>query len=213
MAVKLKVWNAALRALGDRKLDDTGEKILPGRALTDVWDDVVEECLTDASWNFATETVKLVADTGVTPQFGDFTEVFAKPTDWLNTVKISMDENFALPLTQYDDERNYFTTSVSPIYVKYVSNDTGMGLDLAQWPVRFARYVELNLADRIGLRLTQDEGRLDAIKTDLRIAKTRARSQDSMNEPQPRWPPPGSWTRSRGSRTSGERGSRSSLTG
>ena len=67
---KLKVFNAALRELGHRKLSDTGENVVAGRELSDVWEDVVEQCLAEGSWNFAVETVKVLADTGITPQFG-----------------------------------------------------------------------------------------------------------------------------------------------
>ena len=138
MASKLDLFNAALLEIEMpvlSALTETGER---RRTLDAVYDRVVEECLASGSWNFATETVKLSADTGVEPAFG-MTEIFAKPADWIRTVSISADENFTHPETEYEDEENWFSASTTPIYAKYVSNDTGMGLELVRWTQHFTR--------------------------------------------------------------------------
>jgi hypothetical protein len=213
MATKLQTFNAALREFGDRRLSDTGETGEAGRNLVDVYDNVVAECLEAASWNFATETIKASADTGVSPSFG-YTEVFAKPTDWVMTTAISEDENFVQPLLYYYDDVNYWSANTSPIYIRYVSNDTGMGLELTRWPQRFTRYVELALASRVCYRLGGSKSDKERIDKDLKDAKRSAQSFDAMNEPQPKFAPAGSWTIARGGRHGrSDRGSRSNLTG
>ena len=212
MATKLGVWNLALVDLGHRRLSDTGEAVEAGRELTSVYDQVVAECLAAASWNFAMETIKAVSDTGVTPNFG-YPEVFAKPSDWVRTYAVSQDENFALPLLYYYDDANFWSADSSPIYVRYVSNDTGLGRDLTRWPAAFTRYVELELAARLSPRLTASESLRDRIAKERDKARKSAKNQDAMNEPNPKFPPPSSWTAARSGGTGRERGSRGSLTG
>ena len=212
MATKLGVWNRSLVALGHRRLSDTGEAVEAGRELTAVYDQVVAECVSAGSWNFAMETIEAAADTGVTPDFG-YTEVFAKPTDWVRTIGVSQDEYFSYPLLQYYDDDDFWSADSTPIYVRYVSNDTGLGLDLTRWPAAFTRFVELELAARVALKLTQSASLEESLEKKRDKARRTALNQDAMNEVQPRFPPPGSWTISRGGRSSRQRGSRSNLIG
>lgn len=214
MATKLRVFNGALTEIGQRRVVDTGEPVESARELVAVYDQVVQECLSTGSWNFAMETIKAEADTGVTPEFG-FTEVFAKPSDWVRTVGLSTDEYFAFPLTgdQINDDVNYWSADVSPIYARYVSNDTGLGLDLTRWPANFSRYVELELASRVCYRLTANGSMLERVEKARDKARLAAKNSDAMNEAQPKFAPPGRWTMARGGRSSRERGSRNNLTG
>ena len=210
---KLSVWNGALQALGNERLSDTGN---PGRAsneLASAYSKVVNRCLAAGSWNFAMETVKLEADTGVTPGFG-YTEVFAKPSDWVRTIGVSLDEHLSVPLLTYYDDANFWSANSTPIYVRYVSNDTGLGFELNRWPEQFAHYVEIALAVQIGPGVTQDKSKIEEAKKDLKTARRRALGVDAMNEAQPKLLPPGSWTTARwGGTARGDRGSRGSLTG
>ena len=212
MATRLGLWNAALVECAETPLSDTGEPGKAGATLATVYNDVLAECLARGSWNFATKTIEAANDTGITPEFG-YSKVFAKPSDWLRTWAVSEDENFSVPLTTFYDDVNYWSANSSPIYVRYTSNDTGFGLNLTGWPIAFTRYVVLELAHRICGRVTQGESQKDRIETDRNRARSMALNQDSMNEAQPKWAPPGSWTLSRGGRGSRDRGSRSNLTG
>lgn len=214
MADKLSIFNNALGEVGHDEVDDTGEAIAAARRLVTAWPDVVAECLSAGSWNFAMETVRIDADTGVTPGFGA-PKVFAKPSDWVRTYAVSMDENFAAPLIDYLDDDNFWSAHSSPIYVRYVSNDTGLGMDLARWTPLFTRYVTLELADRVCLRINQSESTKDRIGKDRDKAKKMAKNQDAMDEAQPKFPPTSSWTLARYGSSGGrrERGSRGSLIG
>lgn len=213
MTTKLKVWNGALTLLGHRRLSDTGEAVPAGHELTAAWDDVLAEAITEGSWNFATETVKLDYDTGITPNFG-YRRVFAKPTDWVRTVMVSEDEYFTYPLIHYYDDDTFFSADNSPIYLRYVSNDTGLGYDLNNWPAKFTRFVQYELAARVCYKLTQSGSLLEQIMKGKDDARRTALNQDSMNEPQPKFPPPSSWTMARGGGYSRrDRGNRGSFTG
>lgn len=213
MATKLGLWNGALNELGHAPLSDTGEPVEAARRMASVHSQVVEECIAAGSWNFAMETIKATADTGVTPSFG-YTEVFAKPSDWVRTIGVSEDEDFALPLLQYYDDANFWSANTSPIYIRYVSDDTGLGLELTRWPATFTRFVELELAARVCKRLTQSDSLAEQVKSDRDAARKRALNVDAMNENQPKFAPTGAWNSSRGGATSrGDRGSRGNLTG
>jgi hypothetical protein len=212
VTTKIALFNSALTELGHRTLADTGEAVEAGRLLNQVYTQVVDECISAGSWNWATETIMADADTGVTPAFG-FPKVFAKPVDFVRTVGVSADEYFSMPLIHYYDDINFWSADLSPIYVRYVSRDTGMGLELSRWPANFTRFVELELASRIAPKLTQNASEREALNERRDKARKRALNVDAMNEANPKFPPPGGWTLSRGGQSGGERGSRSRLTG
>lgn len=213
MATKLGLWNNAMIEIGHRRLTDTGELVEAARELTAVYDQVVAECIAAGSWNFAMETIKAVADTGVTPEFG-FTEVFAKPPDWVRTAGVSEDEYFTYPLTQYYDDASFWSADSSPIYVRYVSDDTGLGLELTRWPALFTRFVGLELASRVCFKLTSSASLRDDVEKRRDQARKRALNVDAMDEAQPKFAPPGSWVMSRGGRIGRrERGRTDNLTG
>ena len=212
MATKLELYNGALNALGERRLTSVSENALSRRVLDEHYDRVLEECLEAADWNFAIETVKLAADTGVEPEFGA-TEVFRKPTDWVRTVRASADEYFTDPLDPFEDRAEaYFSSDVTPIYVEYVSNDTGLGLDVSKYPRSYQRYVELELATRICTRI----GKVSYEKMEKmsEAARKKAKNRDAMNDVQPKHAPAGNWNRSRYARSGNrDRGNRNSLLG
>lgn len=200
MATKLAVINGALVDIGNERISDTGEGIKASNETTAVWDRVVADCLSAGSWNFAMETIKADADTGVTPEFG-YSEVFAKPSDWVRTFAASGDEYFSYPLTRYYDDSNFWSADVTPVYFRYVSNSTNLGLDLTRWPAKFTRFVELELAERVCLTLTQNNSLKDEVGKIRDKARREALNIDAMNEAQPRFAPPPSWTQARWGRT------------
>jgi hypothetical protein len=206
---KLATFNNALTELGHTSLEDTGEGVEAGRLLNQVWERVVNDCLSVGSWNFAMETIQADADTGIVPEFG-YTEVFLKPEDWVRTIGVSDDEDFTTPLLDYYDDMTFWSAPMTPIYIRYVSNDTGMGFELTRWPAAFTRYAELELALRVCPKIAKSEW--DRVVEMRDKAKRTALNQDAMNEPQPKYPPAGNWTTARGG-GSRERGRRGSLTG
>jgi hypothetical protein len=213
VTTKLELLNAALLEIGQHRLSDTGENVVSGRELNYVYSNVISDCLSVGSWNFATETIKAEADTGIEPEFG-YSEVFAKPSDWVRTVSVSTDEYLTLPLLQYYDDANFWSADTDPIYVRYVSDDTGMGLELTRWTPAFRRYVELELASRVCFRLTQNSSEEEKVGKKRDKARRAALNQDAMNEPNPKFPPQGSWNNARSSSHAGEgRRPRTSLTG
>lgn len=213
MADKLAIFNSSLYELGHAPLASLTEGIEAQRVLTRLWERVVEDCLSEASWNFAMRTVMFTADPDYDPQFG-FTKVFEKPEDFVRLTAISADEHFSFPLLHYFDDGDHWAADVDPIYMRYVSNGDEYGWDLSRWPAPFTRYVELELAARAAIKISQGEGQKDRVEKDRDDARKKAKNIDALDQAQPTFPPPSGWTTSRWGRFGGrERGRRGSLIG
>jgi len=195
-ATQLGIYNAVLIELGDATLASLSEDREPRRILDALYTPLVEWCLQSGEWNFATRTIKIDADPSITPAFG-FQYVFAKPSDWLRTQAVSGDEYFSAPLLRYVDDVTYWSADQDPLYVRYTSNDASWGLNLATWPVSYTRFVELALALRYCERSTQNASKGEILRERLKEAKREAIARDAMNQAQPRFRPPGSWSQSR----------------
>lgn len=207
MATALALYNACLLELGDRKLASTSEDRESRRVIDIYYDNVLADCLEQGLWNFATRTVKVEADTSITPEFG-YSEVFAKPSDWVRTAALSLSETLFPPLLDYYDDVNYWSAGSTPIYVRYVSNSASWGLSLTLWPRSFTRYVELELAVRGAERLTSDTDLKERLLRDRNKARINALNKDALNEPNTKFAPMGSWNRARsgGSNSGSNRG-------
>lgn len=218
MTTKQAIYTGAINALGGRKALTT-ESAETTRVFDDHYDEVVAECLARGSWNFATEFAKLDGDTGLITyvdtgsvgrglQYG-----FTKPSGWVRTHALSGDETFTYPLLHYADENEIIKAEwAGPIYMRYVSSDTGTGGDLTNWTPLFRRYVQLELAARTAYRLTTSASLEERIEKKRDMARMEALNQDAMDEPV-KFRPPSPWTTARFGGMRGDRGSRSKLTG
>ena len=195
MASRLSIFNGALRALGERRLASVTEDHQSRRECDDAYDDVVANCLEAGFWNFAMRTVELEASTDVVPEFG-MTYAYEKPSDWVRTYKMSASERFDPPLEDWHDEGGYIFADIEPLYMRYVSNDTDAGLNLALWPRSFVTFVELSLAMAVCLNVKSSETTLDMLSKRLRRAKADAMAKDAMNQAV-EFPPTGTWVQSR----------------
>lgn len=217
---RLKIYNNALILCGERMLASLTEARKPRYLLDQVWDsDGVRYCLEQGQWQFAMRTQKIEYDPSIEPDFG-YIHAFNKPSDWVLTSAVCSDPYFKAPLTAYADELENWFADLSEIYVKFVSDDSDYGSDLAIWPSTFCDYVDALFASKIIIDLTADKGRIERLfgvpgDTDggelgrrLKVAKSRA----AMTQPA-QFAPAGSWTRSRGGGRGGDRGNRGSLVG
>jgi len=139
---------------------------------------------------------EFASSTSVVPTIG-YSYAFTKPDDWVRTNLISVNGNFDPPLLYYNDEGGYWYANFDPIYVKYVSDHVGYGMDLSLWPESFVIYVANRMAVRVCKRLLGSDPTPE-MKKDEKAACENARSKDAMNEPE-MFPPRGTWVRSRSS--------------
>ena len=210
---RLALFNEALRICGERKLASLTEDRKPRHLLDDVWsaggvDDVLEE----GQWNFAMRAVQLDYDPAVDPQFG-FSYAFSKPSDWIRTAALCTDEAYSAPLLRYVDEADYWYADPTPLYIKYVSNDTNYGADLSRWPGSFSSYAAAHFASKIVLDLTSDKERVQLVHALAKQERKNALNKDAMNQP-PAQPAATSWVQARaGGVSRRDRGSRGNLIG
>lgn len=199
-ATKLRLYNGALRYIGDRSLSSLTVNEEARRVLDGEWgpaNEVVKWALERGEWNFAIRAVQLDYNPSVIPSFG-FDWAFDKPDDIRRLAGLYVDEYMRVPLTnlQYQDEATFWFADPAVIYVRYVSDDTEYGLNDAAWPEVFKEFIELRLASGICERLTNSKGLGDRIEYKLEKAMKEAKSHDAMQEGV-KFFPRGSWAGSR----------------
>lgn len=201
---RLKIYNGALQIIGERRLASLTENVKPRHELDAVWNDGgVQFCLEQAQWNFAMRTAKMTPDTSVTPSFG-YQHAFEKPTDWVNTSAVCQDEYYNVPLIQYADEIGWWFADITPIYVKFVSNDPTFGMDMARWPASFTEYVKNYFASKVVMTLTTDKQKQQQLlgppgypdRGKLGDSLLTAKNRDAMAKPAQK-PAQGGWSRAR----------------
>lgn len=207
MADKIGQYRRALLNLGQERIASLSEASSARYALDDAYDEDTKLCLESGFWNFAMRVVQVDSSASVTPAFG-YTYAFTKPTDFIRLLSMSNEETMTAPLMDFVDEPNYWFANTDPLYSKYVSDDTAYGLDLSIWPESFARYHSFQLAVSACKRITGSDPS-DGLEKKLKSALANARSKDAMNEP-PKYPPTGTWVRSRNFGNSSTRWDRSS---
>ena len=155
----------------------------------------VKYVLERGQWNFATRSQQIDYDSGIEPGWG-YNRAFDKPDDYCCTRAVACDEYFRAPLTRYVDEGGYWYSDLDTIYVRYVSDDPGYGMNLNKWPETFKEVVAIHFASKIILKLGND------LSEKVRLEKKRdqmlkeAKSASAMQEP-PQFPAAGAWSRSR----------------
>ena len=196
MASKLAVYNDALRILGERRLTSLTEARDHRYHLDDEYAVALDYCLEQGFWNFAMRSVSMTASASITVAFG-YQHAFEKPTDWLRTYQMSNNENFAPLLNDFKDEGGVWYADATPLYLRYVSNDTSYGGNLALWSPSFAYYVAARLALKCCPTICSGSAeKLETARNTETLARRDARSKDAMNEPPVR-APSGSWARAR----------------
>lgn len=196
MSSKLALYNASNLILGERKLSSLTENRPSRRRLDSVFDDGgVKSCLQSGFWNFAMQTVELTYSPSVSPAFG-FQYAFDKPTDWVRTFMVSQEGSFACPYLGYEDQGAYWYADIDTLYVRYVSDDAELGGDLSLWPENFTRYVEHYFAWRIAKATSNSNTDKEQLAVEMKRLLNVARATDAMDETT-RFPPQGSWVRSR----------------
>lgn len=211
---KLQLYNIAMLALGDRRLETLTDDRAERRDLDEVYTrgkGAVTRLLEQGQWNWAMRAVKLDRSASITPEFG-FAYAFDIPTDYVRLNMISAGERFMKPLDFYEFEGEYIYADVDPLYIRYVSNANDWGGDFSRWPDTFSEWAGHWLATQIAYR-TKGADEIDRLEARTKKLLIDARSKDVSAEP-PRWPPLSSWASSRLGRSSRrDRGQTGSLTG
>lgn len=199
-ASQLSIYNKSLRFLEERKLANLKENREPRYYLDDEWSDAILYILAAGYWKHAMRTVEVNAEVNLTPQFG-FQFCFQKPSDWIQTYQVADNEVFEPLLRRYDDANNYWYADISPIYVKYTSNDPDFGLNMSLWTPGFVEYLSAYLAQLLVPRIKQAQDKIERIDKVVKRIKMEALARDAMDLP-PGHPPYNTWVMSRAPRGS-----------
>lgn len=213
MTTRLRLYNLALLAVGERELTALTDDVPARRYLDQAWNNgFTDEVLAAGQWKFARRTQQISRESSVTAEFGH-PYAFAIPTDHIRTVAVCADEFFRNPLTDYQVEGGHWLASINPIYVSFVSNAASYGGDLSRWQADVVEYARFLLAQKIVPRLSGNKTDLERLDKKTQRALKDAKSSDAMEGPTA-FPPTGSWVRARmRGRTGYDRGSRTSLIG
>lgn len=200
-ATKLRLYNTALRRIGERSLADlTVENRAPRYTLDEIWDDsrIVRWLLEQHDWNFATSAVQIDAAISITPVFG-YLNAFEKPTDLVRLTSIAHNEFFHNPMNhqQYKDEGGYWVANVPTVWVRYVSDAANKGFNDAGWSQSFFEALSWKMALEAALRGTESGGKVEMMERGLEKAMSRAQGLDGLQEGS-KSRPTGSWVAARG---------------
>lgn len=181
MADKLEIYRGALRLLGDAHGLSSLTEDGPARlALDNAWGQAVAYLLARGLWNFALRTVELTEDGAITPL--GYQYAFAKPADWVRTAGISDDPTFRQSFEKYQDEAGYWYADITPLYLRYVSNDEEYGLNVTAWRQPFAKALEAYLAYECGLPISSDRGNRSDMFTLFNKLLKDAKTLDAVDE-------------------------------
>ena len=201
MTTKLKLYNGALRKLAVTPLDSLTEDVKARYVLDECYDEIIGQCLEAGWWDFAMRAARAEYDSSLSHAFG-YRNGFDKPSDWVRTYIISLDEYFNTPMLDYEDRNGRWLCDHEEIYVKWISNGSNYGLDLARWPATFTQYVQFALAEECAEPITQSSSKMEEMmKMKVRTLHS-AKNIDALNDPVTRFQPKGRLVSSRGSRSS-----------
>lgn len=152
-----------------------------------IYDEVLAFCLASGDWNHATRTVSIEASEDVSSEIEDYAYAIEKPDDYAGRiVAISGNQRFDPPLDDYHEDgglSGYIWCDVDPLYLRYISNSSDYGLDLADWPPSFERFVEYELAWRIAPTLTNMSAQeKEELRKDRKRALQDALGKDARNQ-------------------------------
>jgi len=213
MTTQLTITNGALGFLGERSLVTTGDATEPARTMAAFYTPAVKYCLEQGHWKFAERRAVLTPSLTELPTYGR-SNAFAHPTDYVRVNALCSDEFFKTSVTDIEDVGAFWYCELDTLYLKYVSNDTSYGMNLALWPETFVVFVQLYLATMAAPRLTPNK-KAEAIQAPgglgLIDAKRNALAKDAVAGPT-QFLPMGRWAGVR-SRNVNNRNSSASLYG
>jgi hypothetical protein len=195
MASKLSLYNAALRHLGAVRLLNITEDRGDRRELDAVWSDAQQHMLGEGAWKFALRTVELTADTDLDVGFGTLTSAFAMPDDFVRLAGFSTDENFVSEIG-YQQQGAVWYVGQSPAYVRYVSNDPALGLNLGLYPSNFTNAFGAWLAYETAMPITKSKEDKDRCFAYYNKFLARAKELEAVAD-QVQSVPQGKWARAR----------------
>jgi hypothetical protein len=189
MATKLGIYNKALIALGDGvPLASLSENRSARRTLDQIWDNgVVNYCLQQGLWGFATRTLQITPSSSIEPSFG-YTYAYEVPSDFMGLNSLWNDARCESPLERYAIEAGIIYTDWNFIVLKYVSNDSSYGGNIARWPEAFADYVSSRMSFEAAPIIVKNPSITAQLDKGQTVAKLVALNNDKRDKPRQNLP-------------------------
>jgi hypothetical protein len=189
MATKLGIYNKALISLGDGvPLASLSENRSARRTLDQIWDNgLVNYCLQQGLWGFATRTMEMTPSTSIVPSFG-YTHAYEIPSDFMGLNSLWTDARCENPLERYAIETGIIYTDWSSIFLKYVSSSETYGGNLARWPESFSDYVTSRMAFEASPIITKNSQTTAQLDKGQTVAKLVALNNDKRDKPRQNLP-------------------------
>lgn len=198
MPDKLRIWNEALRLLGEQAITSLTDDAPARFALEEAWPDVVLDSLSRGQFNFALKTVTFSPDNSATPLPG-YAFAFAKPDDWIFTIAGSEFPDLRDFYINDDtdvlkDSGGFWHSDSNTLTVEYATTDAAQDTALSTWSELFGRFVAANLALDIAHRLTQSTTIVEGLERKVKQRLLLAKNRDARDEKETRVRP-GNWLR------------------
>lgn len=198
---KLKLYNNAIRNCEQTPISALSETIEVRFRCDDFYDDVLVWMLEQHFWRSAMRTVSITINEAINPAFA-FEYAHDLPTDFVRREVISSDEFLEYPLDEqmggaaYKIEGGYIWANITPLYMRYVSNDSSYGYDLTKWTDGMAEAFGYELAARIAPHVTGSTDKANELHEMAHAKAARAGTYDSLQQPTQRIRE-GNWSRGR----------------
>jgi len=197
MTTKLAIYNGALALLSETPLSSLSENRSSRQWLDFAWDNdnLIDYCLQQGQWYFATRTMKMTPSTTLVPAFG-WAYAYEIPSDFKGMVGLWIDSFCNVGLQDYAIEAGVIYSAWDVIYLKYVSNAPTYGGNLAAWPQAFARFVQAELALLAEPSISNSPTIYQKVEIAQKKRRAIALNNDMRDKPMDTLPL-GRWTKSR----------------
>ncbi len=188
MTTKLQLYKRAALKMGTTPPASLSEGLEVRRVMDVHYTDVLDWFLEQGFWEPALRTVSITENTSVTEAFG-FAYAHDIPSDYKRMFVLSPSETLNPPLDQFDGgngylkEGGYFWADVTPIYLKYVSNDSSYGYDLTAWTDSMAEAFAAELAHRSISKVSGATAKKDDLEKEVEKKLGTANTISSLEQP------------------------------
>jgi hypothetical protein len=185
---KLQLYKRAIELCEQTPISSLTDNVTTRHRCDIHYDDVLQWMMEQAFWNCAMRTLEITQNTAVSPAFG-FEYAHDKPTDFIRKYVISGSEFLKPPLDEQDNanayliESGYIWASITPIYLRYVSNDSAYGYNLGNWTEGMAKAAAHELAARIATTVTGSSEKAKDLHEEAYMLAGKAATYDAMQQP------------------------------
>lgn len=170
----LEIANVALLLAGQSKISAFTDNVAEATVANDLYEDIVEECLSEMRWRFAMRQVALSRE--VTAPLSLWDAAYTIPAASLLISQVTVND-FDIQYDIYDGKVLCNATASDTVVCDYIYR----ALE-ATWPAYFRKLVQLRLAAAFCVPLTRDETMSRLLEQKANDQKIRAALYDSQQQ-------------------------------